>query len=69
MVILAALVLVATFGAALGAVLAVRRRPILLAAPLALAALVVFEALLLDALSLFGAVAAGPRGGSARRTP
>lgn len=54
----AAALAVGTFGVALAAVSAVRRRPLVLAAPLALAVLVCFEALLLDLLSLVHAVGA-----------
>jgi hypothetical protein len=58
MVFVAAVLMLGTFLAALAGVAAVRRRPVLLSAPLALAAVVVLEAVLLDVLSLAHAVAA-----------
>lgn len=56
--VVAALAVIGTYIAALAAVDGPRRRPVALAAPLALTALVVFEALLLDALSLVRGVTA-----------
>jgi hypothetical protein len=58
MEIVAAALVLGAFGAALAGVSAARRRPLVLVAPLALAVLVCFEALLLDVLSLFHALAA-----------